>query len=75
MNPVTGFFATSGPLALGGAALGWVLFQLFATTSPTCAAIVESDCTQLMGMTFLPFVGMVAAVGGLVGLVIAFAKP
>ncbi len=68
MGAIQSFLSTSGPGALVGALLGWVLFDNFASTDSSCsfgALCVE----RLWSMDFTAYVTAWAALGGLVGLV------
>jgi hypothetical protein len=74
MDAVKGFLSTSGLGALIGAGLGWILFNATAEQSSTCVVDDASVCMEAFGMTFLPFVTLIAALGGLVGFVVLAVK-
>ncbi|WP_433160417.1 hypothetical protein [Kribbella sp. CA-247076] len=75
MGPaIQGYLATSGILSLVGAGIGWLIFNQTATPAPNCVLPGNDVCLEALGMSFLPFVILTAAIGGAIGLGIQYAK-
>lgn len=74
MGAVQGFLATSGPGALLGGLLGWIVFNAIAVESTSCVVADASQCMEAFGMPFLPFVTLLAALGGLIGFGVLLAR-
>ena len=70
MGPVQGFFATSGIGGLIGGLVGWGFFALFASPDPSCVPQGDDSCLKMWNLSFLPFVTGVAALGGVIGLIV-----
>ncbi|MGH8867430.1 MAG: hypothetical protein ACRDYU_05475 [Actinomycetes bacterium] len=68
------YFATAGPGSLVGIAVGWAAFALFASPVPDCVVPACLPHDEMWGMAFMPFVMLVAALGGLIGLLVGVVK-
>jgi hypothetical protein len=74
MGAIQGYFATSGIGSVIGAVLGWIIFSQTATAAPNCVPPGSDTCLEAFGMTFIPFVIVVAACGGVIGLFVQIVR-